>query len=110
MMTEEQRRLYEMIPIGKKNAISRKELAEKWQMPDRDVRDTIAVLRREFNRDYTCDYAILSASNAAGYWRSDDNAEIVGFNREAEHRMKMIARSRMRTVGEGLLSFAFVSD
>lgn len=110
MMTEAQREMYEQIPIGRQNAISRRDLAEIWGMCDREARDTISVLRREYNSDRSCEYAILSGSGSRGYWRSNDNAEVLRFNREAEHRMFMISRTRLRTVGKGLLEYVTDGD
>lgn len=72
------------IPIGRKNAISRKQLGGIWKMRDRSVREAIANLRATAGDD---GYAILSTSHTpSGYWRSNDPEEIRAFIRETEAR------------------------
>ena len=78
------------IPIGRENAISRKQLAIIWGVPDRQVRKYIADLR---TIDDGTDYAIISHSRFNGYYRSNDPEEIGGFIAEMEARIKNIVKA-----------------
>lgn len=71
--------MYEDIPIGKENAITRKELATKWGVSDRLARLFIAKLRAEDNGD---GYVIVAFSSRKGYYRTSDIKEIRRFERE----------------------------
>ena len=74
------------IPVGSKNAISRRELARLWGCSDREARRQIAEFRAAPGEDGS---VILSSSSApSGYWRSNDPAEIRRFIREAEVRAR----------------------
>ena len=75
------------IPIGKANAISRADLARKWGISDRAMRDTIARLRAE---SAALDYAILSSSHVDGYWLSNDPKELDDFIKETSARARSV--------------------
>lgn len=73
------------IPVGRSNAISRRELARKWGVDDRSARFIVSRMRKEQGDGY----AILSSSRQpSGYWRSNDPEEIRHFIRETEARAK----------------------
>ena len=76
---------YTSIPIGKENAISRKELCNLWGMNDRNVREKIVTLRGIDNGD---DYVIVSTSQSSGYFRSSDREDIARFKAETLKRGK----------------------
>lgn len=63
----------EDIPIGRENAISRKQLKTLWNLNDRSMRDEIANKRLV---DDGSDYVIVSSSGVGGYFRSDEEFEI----------------------------------
>lgn len=73
------------IPIGKHNAISRAQLAHKWGVDDRTMRERVSKLRAEDNGD---DFIIVSQSRGGvnGYWRTDDPEEIRYFFNETKKR------------------------
>jgi hypothetical protein len=73
--------LLNLIPYGKENAISRKDLSKLTGWDDRRVRDEIKRLMRNGER-------ILSSSSAKGYWRSDDPDEIERFLKESDNRRR----------------------
>ncbi len=95
---------YESIPIGRENAITRKELAKKWGVSDRLARATIAKLRAEDNGD---DFVIVAYSSQKGYFRTDDVKEIRRFEREMCNRARNTfaplrkARRVLRARGNG---------
>lgn len=76
---------YESIPIGKRNSILRSQLCMLWKMSDRQVREKIAQLRSMDNGD---DFVIVSTSNNAGYYRSDDRKDIDAFRQQTLKRGK----------------------
>lgn len=76
---------YNDIPIGRRNAITRAELAEKWGVSDRMARRLIAELRAEDNGD---GYVIVAFSSGKGYFRTDDLREIRRFHRETSKRAR----------------------
>lgn len=76
---------YESIPIGKDNPILRAELCILWKMSDRQVRNTVAKLRSQDNGD---DFVIVSTSDNAGYYRSDDRLDINKFKQQTLKRGK----------------------
>lgn len=76
---------YESIPIGKSNPILRTQLCVLWNMSDRQVREKIAHLRSNDNGD---DFVIVSTSNNAGYYRSDDRKDIDAFKQQTLKRGK----------------------
>lgn len=75
------------IPIGAENAISRAELAKKWNCSDRVARQRISRLRCD---EGETQYVIVSHSNggATGYYRSCDPGEIEHFKNEMEKRAR----------------------
>ena len=77
--------MYNDIPIGKRNAISRQALTALWGVSDRVARQKIADMRRQDNGD---NYAIISASNGRGYYRTDNIKEIMQFKKETTARGK----------------------
>jgi hypothetical protein len=72
-----------MLPIGSKNAISRKELSDLWGLGDRTARMVIAELRK---MDFGDSYIIVSYSDGKGYYRTDDIDEIEAFAAEMRSR------------------------
>jgi len=68
-----------LIPFGKENAISRKELEIKAGEDDRDNRTLV-------KKCVSQKIPILSSSGHKGYWRSNDLDEIEAFVKEAERR------------------------
>jgi hypothetical protein len=79
----EMEKLYGGLPIGKKNAITRVQLSNLWDLSDRQARLIIAELRAWDNGD---DYVIVSYSNGKGYFRTNDPEEIQGFASEMRAR------------------------
>lgn len=76
----------EDIPIGAENAISRRELARKWNTSDRAVREIIAQLREQDNGDR---YVIVSHSGGrGGYYRTDDPILIRHYYNETMNRAR----------------------
>lgn len=73
------------IPIGKANAITRKQLSKLWNCSDREVRARIAKLREEDNGD---DYIIASHSSRPGYYRTNDFETIQWFVNEQSKRAR----------------------
>lgn len=76
---------YEDIPIGKENAITRRELALKWGVSDRLARHIIAKMRAEDNGD---NFVIVAFSSRKGYYRTNDPKEIRRFEREMSKRAR----------------------
>lgn len=70
---------YKSIPIGRNNAITRKELALRWGVSDRLARRIVAKLRAEDNGD---DYVIVAYSSRKGYFRTNQKEDIEHFERE----------------------------
>ena len=76
----------EDIPIGAENAISRAQLARKWNTDDRTAREIIARLREE---DDGSPYVIASSSiGRGGYYRTDDPVLIRRYYEETMHRAR----------------------
>lgn len=94
---------YEDIPIGRENAITRKELALKWGVKDRIARKIIAELRAEDNGD---DYIIVAFSSRKGYYRTKNKEDIKHFEQEMCKRARNTfaplrkARRVLRSFGE----------
>lgn len=80
----------EFIPIGRENAISRKDLCRLTGMSDRMVRHAIAHLRAE---DDGTDMIIVSTSRGRGYYRTDDIDEILHFIGEMTKRIRNIVQA-----------------
>ena len=78
------------IPIGRENAISRADLAKRWGCSDREARHRIARLRCEEDDRYVI--VSHSRGGVAGYYRTDNPAEIEHFLNEMTKR----ARSTFR--------------
>lgn len=76
----------EDIPIGAENAISRAELARKWNTSDRAAREIIARLRES---DDGSPYVIVSSSmGSGGYYRTDDPILIRHYYNETMNRAR----------------------
>ena len=73
------------IPIGAENAITRAELARKWDVNDREARRRIAALRADDNGD---GYVIVSHSRGGvhGYYRTNDTETIRRYANEVNSR------------------------
>ncbi len=78
------------IPIGRENAISRKNLAALWNVSDREARRFVADLR---TIDDGTDYVIVSASRFSGYYRTNDPSEIDWFVAEMVKRIRNIVKA-----------------
>lgn len=77
--------MYNDIPIGKRNAISRQALTQLWGISDRAARQKISEMRRQDNGD---NYAIISTSNGRGYYKTDNIKDILAFKKETTARGK----------------------
>ena len=101
------------IPIGSKNAISRKELAKLWECDDRVARRRIADLRSRVTDD---DMFIVSHSRngTSGYYRTNNADEIRHYLNEGRKRLRNTATpiinarkvleriEKKKTYGEGI--------
>lgn len=74
---------YNDIPVGKRNAITKEKLIDKWEMPERTVRRIIRELRLQ---DFDDDYIIVSRSKGKGYYKSNDLKEIEEYKKEVLNR------------------------
>lgn len=84
MLTLEE--MYNSIPIGKANAVTKEQLAEMWgYKTERAVREKIAEMRAIDNGD---NYVVVSLSHNKGYYRSDDASEIMAFKQEVTSRAR----------------------
>ena len=83
--------LWNDIPEGRENAISRGKLKAIWEVDDRTVRRNIARLRAWDNGD---DYIIVSHSRggATGYYKTKNAHEIRRFERETAKRIRETAK------------------
>ena len=80
----------DMIPVGRENAVSRKDLTGMTGLSDREVRRQIADLRALDDGD---DFVIVSTSRRGrGYFLSDKPEEITHFIAEMLCRIRMIQR------------------
>lgn len=75
--------MYNDIPKGRKNAISRQELAARWGVSDREVRRRVQELRCT---DFYDNYIIISTSSGRGYYKTDDREEIRRYKNEIMRR------------------------
>lgn len=66
----------DMIPIGRENAVSRRQLSAMTGISDREVRREISQLRSE---DDGTNMVIVSTSDGSGYFRTDKLDEIEHF-------------------------------
>ncbi len=78
-------RLYNDIPIGRENAVTKFELMRKWNRSERAVRFIIQELRQVDNGD---EYVIVSFSGGKGYYRTDNREEIEAYKRETIRRAR----------------------
>lgn len=78
--------LYNDIPVGKENAISREQLACKWGCDLRRVRGLIAKMRNTDNGD--CYIIVSSSTKQKGYYKTDNIDDIKEFEKEVLNRGK----------------------
>ena len=79
-------KMYDSIPVGKENAISKERLQELWGFTnERAVRKTIAELRKLDNGD---NFIIVSTSGCKGFYRTDDPEDILRYKKETLNRAK----------------------
>ncbi len=88
------------IPKGKKNAISRAQLAVLTGLPDRTNRQAIEDARRN-------GVMVISGSNAKGYYVTDDYNEWKIFLEE--HRRRALSELTLYNEGVKLLPVSFIS-
>ena len=82
--------LLNAIPYGRKNAVSRSELADLTGLPDRAIRKGIKDLNAELAKHGE---AILSSSSGKGYWQTNDIAEMKQYLAESRHRQQKILQN-----------------
>lgn len=77
-------KVLDMIPFGRKNAISRENLCRATGMSDRAVREAISILRRE--------HCILNNQDGNGYYRPfmQDEYYVEEFLKQESRRAKSI--------------------
>lgn len=76
--------MYESIPVGKENAVSKEQLAIMWgYKTERWVRKAIENMRAEDNGD---EYIIVSSSHNKGFYRTNNIDEILEYKRETTNR------------------------
>ena len=96
---------YDDIPVGRENAATKKQLMNRWNMSERQVRKIISDLRAEDQGDT---FVIVSSSTngTAGYYKTADVEEIKKYERETLNRGKHTFRplKKIRKVYERLLS------
>lgn len=80
----------ETIPVGRENAVTRRQLCELTGLNDREVRRQISQLRTV---DDGTDMVIVSLSNGRGYYRSSNPDEIRHFINEMRKRNRMVFRT-----------------
>ena len=74
------------VPVGRSQAIDRASLCQLWGCSDRMARRYISALRAQPSAD---GLAILSSAHRpAGYWRSNDPAELAAFVAENSARAR----------------------
>lgn len=79
-------KMYDSIPVGKENAISKERLQELWGFTnERAVRKTIAELRKLDNGD---NFIIVSTSGCKGFYKTDDPEDILRYKKETLNRAK----------------------
>lgn len=84
MLTAEE--MYNSIPIGRENAISKEALQKRWGLQnERAVRQEISELRKIDNGD---DFVIVSTSSCRGFYRTNDKKEILKYKTETVNRAK----------------------
>lgn len=97
--------MYDYLPIGKKNAISKEELVKITGMNERSVREMIAEIRMSYG-------AVCSTSTSKGYYKPASKQELQEFIDETERRAKStfailkIAKEEMNR-NYGQLEFGF---
>lgn len=92
--------LYDMIPVGRENAITREALCALTGLSDRAARMALAEARNEDNGD---GFVIVSSSTGAGYYRTDDPVEIRRYVDEIEAKAEALrapAKKARRILGE----------
>lgn len=80
----------EHIPVGRENAVTRRQLCEATGLNDREVRKQISQLR---SVDDGTDMVIVSLSNGRGYYRTNNPDEIRHFIAEMRKRNRMVFRT-----------------
>lgn len=80
----------EFIPVGKENAISRRDLCRITGLSDRQVRREIAQLRLQ---DFDDDMVIVSTYRGRGYYLTDNVDEIMGCIADMTARIRSIVQT-----------------
>lgn len=84
----------DMIPFGRENAVSRKDLMQMTGLSDRDNREVIAKMRT----DAEAEDVIVSTSHHGGYHRTTDEAEIDHFIREIDSRKQKLDAAKRAAI------------
>lgn len=74
---------WDMIPIGRVNAVDYSELVIKWKCGQRTVRAILNELSRYDSGD---DYILIRSSKGRGFYRTDNTEEIEAFRKECLSR------------------------
>lgn len=85
-------KIFDYIPFGKENAISRQQLERVTGLSDRDVREAISLARRNT--------VILNLSNGKGYFQPIQGEEddlVVKYFKQEDSRLKRIGWSLLAT-------------
>lgn len=90
----------EYIPIGRSNAVTRKQLSYVTGLGDRQVREAIEYARSE-------GAVILSSSHHPGYWMADEIDDIKQYVQEMRSRIRKLEiakESAEKAIGEWVRS------
>ena len=74
--------ILQFIPIGKENAITRRELVDRTGLPDRTVRELISQARRK--------HPIANFQDGTGYYLPTEKSEVIEFLNQETHRARSI--------------------
>lgn len=78
---------WDVLPVGKENAIPYKALQYKWGVSKRNVRKILELLSSFDNGD---NYILIRNSRGAGFYLTDDPDDIQAYKRECSSRAKKI--------------------
>lgn len=86
-LTKNQQLIFDLIPYGKEDAVSRNTLIDKTGLSDRKVRDLIAEI-------VELGYMVCSSTSQPGYWRPTKVSELVELDQQTESYIKKLGKKR----------------
>lgn len=101
---------WQSLPVGKENKINYTQLAAMWNMTERACRKTLQMLSTYDSGD---NYILIRSSKARGFYKTNDEEEILKYKKECMNKGKSIIAAVTKinkVLNKNDMQFSFVNN